>query len=109
MNWLFRFLNTEPALDAIEDMTGRGLGMDYWLSALGVNDEFPRVGDVVAKLDSCGMGVSVRRDTRFRVTETKTPYATSFIGTDRDGNRKVLHTHNLRRHTGIRRFWILQS
>ena len=98
-----------PKLDAMEDMTGRSVGMDYLIDGLGNNYDWPAVGDVVAKLTTCSMGVSIRRDTRWRVTELQDPYDTSFRVVNAEGVTGIFHIHSLRRHSSIRRFWILRD
>lgn len=90
------------------DRTGAGLDMDYWVAAIGAsNRERPFPGDVVARFESCGMGMTVRRDIRYVVTSETPRYETSFAVRDaRDGSRAELHVHNLRRHRTLARTWI---
>ena len=60
----------EPSLDAVEDMTGRSMGMDHYIALLGTNFARPKIGDVMILLDLCGMGVVVNKDRRARVVST---------------------------------------
>lgn len=98
--------NTEPEFDDVPDMTGMGWGMDHLINMLGENTVLPSVGDVVAVLDSCSMGVSVRRDTRYRVIGPG-KYPNSVLGQAADGTEKTLYPHYMRRHTILPRFWFL--
>lgn len=108
MKRLLSLFAKQPDLNAVPDLTGKSWGMDHLIDMLHSNTEFPRVGDAVAHIESCGMGVSVRRDTRYRVTKMG-PYPTSFVGKDAHGNQEIMHIHYMRRHPSIRRFWLLYS
>jgi hypothetical protein len=75
----------EPGLNDVPDMTNCRMGFDFITkvhSGAFQPTHQPSVGDVVIELESCGMGVSVRRDRRWRVTER-------FDDMVWDGNRQV--------------------
>lgn len=105
-----RFL--PPAMDAVPDMTGNSLWggtiSDSFINVhLANNTELPRRGDVVARLVSCGMGMSVRRDERYRVIGGPTQKGDSkaVLARALDGSEEWIHPHALRRHARIRGFW----
>lgn len=96
----------EPAFDAVPSFENRGYGMDVLINLLGVNEETPKPGDVVAHLVTCGMGVSVIRDTRWRVVGPG-PYPKSVEVVSEEGKKDILHSFYMRRHTKVPRFWML--
>ena len=108
LNKLFQRSKPAPDPYAMPDMTGYGLPMEYWISAIGkANSKKPAVGDVIAKLVSCGMGVSVKHDIRFVVKGTEGRWPTSFGIVDaKTGAEGEMHVHNLRQHTSLPRTWI---
>jgi hypothetical protein len=62
----------EPGLHDVPDMTGHRFDFGYIVKAHSgywQPTHRPSVGDVVVQLESCGMGMSVRRDIRWRVVE----------------------------------------
>lgn len=105
-----------PKLDALPDMTRAGVTMDYLICGIsGENKEVPRVGDVVVKLTSCSMGMTISRDTRYRVTERLCHYSpkpnepNAVRGVTLDGKSEILHVFYMRRHTRLARTWILMD
>lgn len=102
---LVNLLSPEPGLYEMPDMTGGGLSMDYWIGALGKNELLPSKGDVVVKIDSCSMGVTVDRDTRYRVVGSGR-FAGSVIGETSDGKQDTLHVFYMRR-SKLPRTWVL--
>lgn len=98
-----------PDLRAERDMTGNTLGMDYLIAAMGENKEVPSVGDVVIELESCSMGMTVRRDIRHRVTGSGCKLGSSIAvpTTMEDGETDLLHVFYMRRHTRLPRTWVL--
>jgi hypothetical protein len=102
-------INPLPDLRAQPDMTGAALGMDWLVAALGENKEMPRAGDVIIHIVSCGMGVSVRRDLRYRVTgpgrNARSVSAVKEDGTTVDN----LYVFYMRRHQQLARTWILMD
>src|SRR3989344_5475414 len=76
-NWLWlRFkqalptLEPKPGLHTVPDMTGQHVGMDFWVADIMHENTsaIPRAGDVIIKLFMCGMGMTVKEDTRWRVS-----------------------------------------
>lgn len=60
----------EPGLHDVPDMTGHGMSFGFIVmthSGYWQPTHEPSVGDVVIQLESDGMGMSVRRDIRWRV------------------------------------------
>ncbi|RWE37423.1 hypothetical protein [Mesorhizobium sp.] len=83
--------------------------MDYLIAALGENKEVPSVGDVVIELESCSMGMTVRRDTRHRVVgpPKQLGYGYSVPTVTADSRSDLLHVFSMRRHTKLPRTWVL--
>lgn len=94
----------EPDLYAVPDTTNSGWGMDHILDTLYHNKQLPNKGDVIADIDSCSMGVSVRRDTRYRVVGPGR-YDNSVLGVSASGKEKIFYPHYMRRDKKIPRFW----
>lgn len=101
-----------PALDAIPDMTGQGFGFGNIVAfSVGENKQSPVAGDVIILLESCSMGMTVRRDRRVRATgmafSQRKIYGPQsddiyIVPTD-DGRHVTLAT--LRRWEGVPRTW----
>ena len=120
LGWLRKakdVVSPQPDLDAVPNMANHGVGMEYLIAGLGENKEVPCVGDVVIKLTSCSMGMTISRDTRYRVDErlctrsdgkmSTTPNAVR--GTTQDGDSDVLHVFYMRPANGYPRTWILMD
>jgi hypothetical protein len=107
----FKKLRQEPKLPELfaqEDLTGFGLTMDYLVAGLGINTEAPAIGDVIIRLVSCSMGMSVRRDVRYRVISRNEP-PFGVLCRSADGEETRLHIAYMRRHTKISRTWFLMD
>lgn len=76
---------------------------------IGINSEYPKEGDVVAHLEMDGcMGVTVLRDTRYRVVrqfDGLPECVVAYEGTTR--KEKYLLVGNMRKHDQIPNFWWL--
>jgi hypothetical protein len=104
-------ISGEPDLYAQTDLTNHRLDMDWWIAALGENKKMPRVGDVIIKVTSCGMGMTVFRDERFRVIGlADRPGEVRAIWRTPDNvcaRTETLHIFNMRPHTELYRTWFL--
>lgn len=110
LDFIRSVFSSEPPLTLKPDTTGQTLWggiTDAFVDVhLNHNSVLPRKGDVVAKLETCSMGVNVRRDTRYRVTGPG-PYPGSVFGESNDGVKAVLYPEHMRRDTEMPRFWWL--
>lgn len=115
IRWLLNMLAPEPALDVVPDQTGNRLGMDWWIASMGENKEIPRVGDLVIQIESCGMGMTVARDTRWRVIGPARKLGDTWavkcrhFDPSRIDETRFLHVFYMRRHRTLRRVWTLMD
>lgn len=86
-----------PLLYEVPDMTNAAFGMEHMVAGLGSNDERPLPGDVVIVLETCGMGMTVRRDSRCRATGEIRQNGLPQVVTDAEGRHGTLILANLRR------------
>lgn len=103
-------VDPEPDPFAEPDQTGAGYTMDTLIIAMGENRAVPRPGDVVIRLTSCGMGMSVRRDDRFRVLGPGKQMGASVAipaFNVKTGEPDYLHVFYMRQHTKLARTWWL--
>ncbi|MER9680821.1 hypothetical protein NKJ23_16015 [Mesorhizobium sp. M0184] len=100
-----------PDLRAVPDQTHAGLTMDWLIAAMAENKEVPRVGDVIVEIQSCSMGMTVRRDIRHRVTgpARRMGCADCVPTVAEDGSKDTLSVFYMRRHKTLARTWTLMN
>jgi hypothetical protein len=100
----------EPDPFAEQDMTGFGLNIAYWVAALGENKAVPAIGDIVIRITSCSMGMTVRRDDRFRVIGPGRKNGSAIVVpciNVKTGETDELSIFYMREHLKIARTWVL--
>ena len=103
-------VDPEPDPFAQPDQTDAAYTMDHLINAMGENRAVPREGDVVIRLTSCSMGMSVRRDDRFRVTGPGRQNGVSVevpVINAKTGAVDHLSVWYMRQHTKLARTWWL--
>lgn len=106
---ILSYLFPRPAFWAYPDMSNRSFGgitNTFIAFPMGENKEVPRVGDIVAHLESDSMGMGVDRDTRWRVVGPG-PYKQSVEGVNEAGQFRLLHVFYMCRDKKLPRFWWL--
>lgn len=104
--WLF-----SPPLDAVPSFVGYSTNsIEFRANMLHINEEIPKIGDVICSLYEGGCGGIVDRDTRHRVTGYKSnadpyiPNVTYYQVIDQEGNSHSIAY--MRKHSIIPRLWL---
>lgn len=115
INYFRNNLAVEPDLWKVPSMQDRPMSLGFIANThIGSNKELPRKGDVIIRLESCSMGMTVRKDTRHRVLGIK-PATVHGAGNwkyywaiveNENGEEDRILTAELRRMTDQPRTWV---